>query len=722
MENSREFYAAAAQQRWLLPEEVFDVLCRHEPLGLFISGAPPRLPPTGALFLFDRRTCKRFRKDGHNWLTRKSGARIREDHVKLRVGGLPRVAAAHAHSADVAAFHRRTYHLAECDGAPKLADDLAALSLVHYRLCVRRDADARTVRREESARRARDDVALSLALAEPAPMDEDGLDDAELWASLLDDESPEPVAADAPGGRVAGAVDAARGVAHAECRLAREDRAAAAAPACRVADVAPAHVACQAHRKDRFLVALEAPLDLADEADPVLRAGERLAVRFAFDDGAEAVAPARLANAMCLRCELPGRACPGVATLDVVAAVAAGGLAPRPLSGASAGAVAWVGGRASPELVAADDAASSVSVTTAETAPTCDSDREDRPTKVRVLRPAPADAPSALPAMSAEGLAELDADALASLSEAELDAAVEQLMLRVVGQMSRLASNSSELLDELDAPDRHGLSLLHYCALYNLDSLIGALLDKGADANGRGLDTPLHLAAGGGHVGAARALLRGGGDPNARDARGDTPRRRALARGHAKVAAVLAEAEASDPGGYMVEGARAPRPDDDADVVTPGVSRAALLHTAFSSLSLHEKCALAIARNAPGDRPGGNRIVNATSIRINATVSTRDFDGASRTRRERSIRPQISRIDFDLTELESSEVWSGYPARWLISAQATGRSATTARRRRASAGPTSPSAPTTARPSPPRSRGARRASSPTATRRRSTSR
>ena len=76
MENSREFYAAAAQQRWLLPEEVFDVLCRHEPLGLFVSGAPPRLPPTGALFLFDRRTCKRFRKDGHNWLTRKSGARI----------------------------------------------------------------------------------------------------------------------------------------------------------------------------------------------------------------------------------------------------------------------------------------------------------------------------------------------------------------------------------------------------------------------------------------------------------------------------------------------------------------------------------------------------------------------------------------------------------------------------------------------------------------------
>ena len=37
------------------------------------------------------------------------------------------------------------------------------------------------------------------------------------------------------------------------------------------------------------------------------------------------------------------------------------------------------------------------------------------------------------------------------------------------------------------------------------------------------------------------------------------------------------------------------------------------------------------------------------------------FGRASRTRRERSIRPKISRIDFDLTELESSEVWWGPP-------------------------------------------------------------
>ena len=45
------------------------------------------------------------------------------------------------------------------------------------------------------------------------------------------------------------------------------------------------------------------------------------------------------------------------------------------------------------------------------------------------------------------------------------------------------------------------------------------------------------------------------------------------------------------------------------------------------------------------------------------------FGCASRTRREQSIRPKISRIDLDVTELESSEVWWGPPNQWLISTQ-----------------------------------------------------
>ena len=38
------------------------------------------------------------------------------------------------------------------------------------------------------------------------------------------------------------------------------------------------------------------------------------------------------------------------------------------------------------------------------------------------------------------------------------------------------------------------------------------------------------------------------------------------------------------------------------------------------------------------------------------------FGRASRTRREQSIRPKISQIDFDLTELEISEVWPRRPS------------------------------------------------------------
>ena len=45
----------------------------------------------------------------------------------------------------------------------------------------------------------------------------------------------------------------------------------------------------------------------------------------------------------------------------------------------------------------------------------------------------------------------------------------------------------------------------------------------------------------------------------------------------------------------------------------------------------------------------------------NRTIWTRLFRCASRARRERSIRPKMSRIDFDLTELENSQVWSGPP-------------------------------------------------------------
>ena len=60
--------------------------------------------------------------------------------------------------------------------------------------------------------------------------------------------------------------------------------------------------------------------------------------------------------------------------------------------------------------------------------------------------------------------------------------------------------------------------------------------------------------------------------------------------------------------------------------------------------------------------PRGTRIFNPTSICAHATAVTELFHRASRTRRERSIRPKISRIDVESTERESSEVWSAAPS------------------------------------------------------------
>ena len=92
--------------------------------------------------------------------------------------------------------------------------------------------------------------------------------------------------------------------------------------------------------------------------------------------------------------------------------------------------------------------------------------------------------------------------------------------------------------------------------------------------------------------------------------------------------------------------------------------------------------------------PRGTRIFNPTSICAHATAVTELFHRASRTRRERSIRPKISRIDVESTERESSEVWSGDHC--LISAQAsTTRGSSAARRTRAAKSSATSTSPTT---------------------------
>ena len=138
----RTHYASAAASRWLLPEEILDLLTHAGRLNLQTSGAAPDRPPSGACYLFDRRVCRRFPADGHGWTSRGDSNRVRETTCGSAWTARRRAAAAHAHHAPTR--------------VPP--EDLASSStrgasvLVHYRRVLPREAGARVRRRGPSAR------------------------------------------------------------------------------------------------------------------------------------------------------------------------------------------------------------------------------------------------------------------------------------------------------------------------------------------------------------------------------------------------------------------------------------------------------------------------------------------------------------------------------------------------------------------------------------------
>ena len=274
-------YAAAAASRWLLPEEILDLLTHAGRLSLQTSGAAPDRPPSGACYLFDRRVCRRFRADGHGWTSRGDSNRVREDHVRLRVDGTPRVAAAHAHHADDPQFHRRTYQLID-EGAP--------LSLVHYRRVLPREAGARVVRRREAERQS--------ALLQSSAMDTD----LSTWAAVFGEDDTSHELRSSPV-----AVDCLSSQQHPPTTIRRVEPPPAPVVKRVIADVAPRRCGLV---ETTFLICVDAPLD-------PLQSGERLAVR--FSGGLDVITPATKVNPYCVRCVLKPQAA-GRATLEVVAA------------------------------------------------------------------------------------------------------------------------------------------------------------------------------------------------------------------------------------------------------------------------------------------------------------------------------------------------------------------------------------------------------------------
>lgn len=116
----------------------------------------------------------------------------------------------------------------------------------------------------------------------------------------------------------------------------------------------------------------------------------------------------------------------------------------------------------------------------------------------------------------------LDDMQVSNLSNGELEELMDRYIMSVVQQLVQYGSVDEDLRTEIDAVDSNGLSLLHYCCLYNLNSLIPVLLARGADVNQvtRAGSSPLHLAAAAGHHLVVEVLLNNGANVHAVDGSG----------------------------------------------------------------------------------------------------------------------------------------------------------------------------------------------------------
>ncbi|KAJ9563960.1 hypothetical protein OSB04_009120 [Centaurea solstitialis] len=112
-----------AQSRWLRPGEVLFILRNYEENQL--NHEPPQKPPSGSLFLFNKRVLRFFRKDGHSWRRKKNGKNVGEAHERLKVGNVEALNCYYAHGEENPNFQRRSYWM--------LDSAMEHIVLVHYR-------------------------------------------------------------------------------------------------------------------------------------------------------------------------------------------------------------------------------------------------------------------------------------------------------------------------------------------------------------------------------------------------------------------------------------------------------------------------------------------------------------------------------------------------------------------------------------------------------------
>ncbi len=104
---------------WLDKAELVLILRDHAKLGFGLSTSPPQRPPTGTILLYDRKTTRVWRKDGHQWRQKN------DSHEKLKINGAGVIGCCYNTHRSLPGFNRRGYWLL---GSP-------GLLLVHYRAC-----------------------------------------------------------------------------------------------------------------------------------------------------------------------------------------------------------------------------------------------------------------------------------------------------------------------------------------------------------------------------------------------------------------------------------------------------------------------------------------------------------------------------------------------------------------------------------------------------------
>uniref|UniRef100_K3WG96 CG-1 domain-containing protein n=1 Tax=Globisporangium ultimum (strain ATCC 200006 / CBS 805.95 / DAOM BR144) TaxID=431595 RepID=K3WG96_GLOUD len=642
-----------ATARWLVKEELVFLLLHFARLRLPIHRSLQIRPPSGCLLLYDTTAVPDYKKDGWRWQKRKDhSGRVREDRAKLPINRQVIVLGTYVHSSEIATFHRRSYMLRDSD---------QHVVLVHYFDEVNKTTNTtshiRGSNADSSVRKLggltkgmKRSLPVSTVLAptiippsyplKPTVKPDESVDtimndcfeldymhhasrhQQQRVPSLTTGESDFEFLKSTDMGTLSGFDDE---LLYPEISSRYDSNVRLPS----VSKISPAHISDFSPDWDftdggaKILICLASPLP----QPAVMSQGAKLFVQFGILNRA----PAEKISETVVRCTVDERQC----KIRVVERLSEFHHA------------IWT--TASPAELLGVPNGSTFLPKTNTTSETEMMGQPENPSDRNRDREQPLD-DSILGDSATTALLGLDDSAIETLSDKDLEQLSEKLLERVVRQLVTLAHTSEELLDELNSLDEAGLSLLHYVSFYNYSQLVPLLLSHGAQINQQSTQgqTALHLAAGCGHIGVVEVLVQSGADLFAVDFDGFTAADRAEKSGHSEAATNLRRlmgnhetefiGNLASNGGFdmdidfgidhLVE-ANDPSSQTDEDVSHPSTCESPaepgggarskhyvgenqehnrkLLLGAFSTMSLHDKCALSLSISRDSSTNGSRR-------------------------------------------------------------------------------------------------------------------